>query len=276
MIEVGKHHRLKVARRVPFGVYLFDGEEEVLLPLRFVPTGAQTGDEVQVFVYHDNDGRKIATTMQPKAEVGDIALLTCKSVTKSGAFLDWGIMKDVFIPEQYMQSRMIRGEDYLVYVYLDEYSGRVVATQKIDRFLSNEYLTVEEGDEVELLLLRRTDLGYAVIINRKHLGLLHESDILGHPKTGQALRGFVKKIREDQKIDVSLSQGGYDAAVDKEQQVMERLEREGGTLPFSDKSDPALIFETFGMSKKQFKMVLGSLYKKRMIELQDDHIRLIK
>lgn len=266
MIQVGQYNTLKVVKQVDFGMYLDGGNEEILLPKRFVPKDLKEGDEISVFVYHDSENRLIATTQQPKGVVGDIVLLKAVGTTRMGAFLDMGLMKDLFLPLSQQLSRIVEGQSYLVLIYIDEQTGRMAATERINKVLHNDELTVSEKEEVDLVVQRRSDLGYVVIINNKHIGLLHFSDVFRDLKIGEKLKGFIKTIRPDNKIDVGVGQMGYKKVADEEQKILDLLEAYNGYLPYHDKSDPEEIYEFFGMSKKTFKMTLGSLLKQKKIE----------
>jgi uncharacterized protein len=276
LIQVGTYNELPVQRKVEIGVYLDDGKDGILLPKRFVPRGTNVGDVLKVFVYHDSEDRLIATTQQPKAVVGDIALLRVVGVSQHGAFLDWGLMKDLFVPKSKQRSGMRVGADYIVKLYIDEQTGRIAATEKIDSFLGNDNLTVSENDVVDLLIYRRTDIGYAVIINNLHIGLLHFSDIFQNIQVGNRLQGYIKTIREENKIDVALGKPGYQRVENETQKVLRLLEENNGYLPYNDKSAPEDIYEFFGMSKKVFKMTTGSLYKQRLIEFTKTGIKLVE
>ncbi|CAL1516413.1 S1-like domain-containing RNA-binding protein [Chitinophaga sp. MM2321] len=264
MIKVGEYNLLRVKKETDFGVYLEGIEQEILLPTRFVPAGTQIGDELEVFLYHDSENRLIATTQRPLGIVGDIVNLTALSVTKQGAFLEWGLMKDLFVAQSQQLTRMAPGQEYLVKIYIDEQTGRIAATEKIDRFLSNENLTVKELDQVDLLVYRRSDIGYVVIINNQHTGILHHSDLFRTIEVGDRLSGFIKQIKED-RIDVILGQPGYKRVEDEGEKVLRLLAENDGYLPYHDKSSPEEIQEFFGMSKKTFKMTIGTLYKQRKI-----------
>ncbi len=273
MIKVGEYNMLSVERLVEPGAYLNDGSNGILLPKRFMPKGLKKGDEVEVFVYHDSEGRPIATTQKPFAVVGDIVALKVVSVTPQGAFMDWGLMKDIFVPTSKQRSRMYSGERYLVKIYIDERTGRVAATEKIDFFLSNEQLTVAVKDEVDLVVYRRSDIGYVVIINNKHTGVIHFNDVFRDLETGDRLKGFIKNITEDNKIDVMPGKAGYERVSDEAGKVLELLEANNGYLPYNDKSDPDDIYAFFGMSKKTFKMAVGNLYKLRKISITSTGIK---
>ncbi len=275
MVKVGEYNLLKVLRAVDFGLYLDDGNEGILLPKRFVPAGAKEGDEIRVFVYHDGEDRLIATTQTPKGILGDIVKLRTVSVTPQGAFLDWGLMKDIFVPKSKQQTTMIPNGEYLVKIYLDEQTGRIAATEKLEPFLSNDHLTVKELDIVQLTVYRRTDIGYVVIINNQHTGVLHFNEIYRNITSGDQFTGFIKKIYPaDNKIDVSAGKPGYNRVEDEAEKIMRLLGENNGYLPYYDKSDPEDIYSFFGMSKKTFKMTLGNLYKQKKISLEKTGIKL--
>jgi uncharacterized protein len=274
MVKVGDYNVMKVLRAVDFGVYLDDDAEGILLPKRFVPEGLNVGDEVKVFVYHDSEGRLVATTQEPKGVVGDIVKLKAVTVTNQGAFLDWGLMKDIFVPKSKQLSGMREGAEYLVKIYLDEQTGRVAATEKIEPFLSNEELTVKEKDLVDMVVYRRTDIGYLVIINNKHTGVLHFNEIYQNIGVGDKLKGYIKTIRPENKIDVVVGKLGYNRVEDEVSKILRLLQENNGYLPYHDKSDPEEIYSFFGMSKKAFKMAIGNLYKQQKITFTKTGIKL--
>lgn len=274
-IHVGDYNILKVIRKVAFGFYLDDSEEGILLPIRFAPPELKIDDEIKVFVYHDSDNRLIATTQIPYAVVGDIAKLKVVEVTKQGAFLDWGLMKDLFVPVSKQLGGMRLGAEYLVKLYLDEQTGRVAATEKIDFLLSNAELTVKEKEIVSLIVYRKTDLGYAMIINNQHIGLLHSNEIYREMVIGEKLEGFIKSIRPDNKIDVVIGKPGFQKVEDETAKILRLLTENDGYLPYHDKSDPEDIYAFFGMSKKVFKMTTGMLYKQQKIVFTKTGIQLI-
>ncbi|HEX8334062.1 MAG TPA: S1-like domain-containing RNA-binding protein [Segetibacter sp.] len=276
MIKVGDFNKLKVMREVDFGVYLDDGKEGILLPKRFVPQGVKPGDELEVFLYHDSEDRLIATTQKPKGKVGDIVRLKAVTVTKQGAFLDWGLMKDIFVPKSKQLSGMREGGEYLVKIYIDEQTGRVAADEKIERMLSNDNLTVKEMDEVDLTILRGTDIGYFVIINNIHTGVLHFNEVYRDIDTGDKYKGYIKKIYPDNKIDVVLGKPGYNRVEDETGKILRLLNENNGYLPYNDKSAPEDIYSFFGMSKKAFKMTTGSLFKQRKIIFTQTGIKLVE
>jgi predicted RNA-binding protein (virulence factor B family) len=274
-INIGEYNEMEVLRDADFGLYLDDGKEGILLPKRFVPEGTKVGDTLRVFIYHDGEDRLIATTQQPKAKVGDIARLRVVSVSQHGAFLDNGLMKDLFVPNSKIRDRMKVGADYLVYVYLDLDTMRLTATEKFDYLLSNDVLTVEEKDDVIMVVYRRTDIGYVVIINGKHTGVLHFSDIFQTIQVGDKLKGFIKKIYEDNRIDVAIGSRGYGRVEGEADKILRLLKEANGFLPYHDKSNPDDIYEVFGMSKKAFKMAVGQLYKQKSIQIMDNGIKLV-
>jgi len=275
-MKVGDYNTLKVLRAVDFGVYLDDGIEGILLPKRFMPEGLLVGDEVKVFVYHDSEGRLLATTQQPKGVVGDIVKLKAVTVTNQGAFLDWGLMKDIFVPKSKQLSGMREGAEYLVKIYIDEQTSRVAATEKIEPFLSNEQLTVKEKDMVDLIVYRRTDIGYLVIINNKHTGVLHFNEIFQSIGVGDKMKGFIKTIRPENKIDVVVGKPGYERVEDEASKILRLLQENNGYLPYHDKSDPEEIYSFFGMSKKAFKMATGNLYKQQKITFTKTGLKLVE
>jgi len=276
MVQVGVYNTLNVLRQVDFGFYLDDDSDGILLPNRFAPPDLKIGDQIKVFLYHDGEGRIIATTESPKGIAGDIVFLKCVAASTIGAFLDWGLMKDLLVPQSQQLTKMHVGESYLVKIYVDELTNRVAATQKIERELSNEKLTVTELEQVHLIAQRKTDIGYVMIINSRHTGILHNNEIFRDIQIGDSLKGFIKKIiLPDNKIDVVLGKPGYQKVEDELDKIMRLLEEHEGYLPYTDKSDPQAIYDFFGMSKKTFKMAIGALYKQRKIDLTKTGISLI-
>jgi len=281
MTRVGEYNKLKVKKELGFGLILEDGKEGILLPKRFVPKGAKPGDELNVFLYHDGEDRLIATTQHPKGILGDIVLLRVVSLTPQGAFLDWGLMKDLFVPKSKQLTSMRLGGDYLVKIYLDEQTGRLAATEKIEPFLSNKDITLKEKDLVDLTVYRRTDIGYLVIINNRHTGVLHFNEIFHDIKSGDRFPGFIKNIvlpdrsaSGEIEIDVVAGKPGYDRTEDAAAKILRLLRENKGHLPYHDKSDPEAIYTFFGMSKKTFKMTTGRLYKEKKILITDNGIQL--
>jgi hypothetical protein len=276
MAAIGLMNELEVVKTVDFGIYLDGGPHgEILMPRRYVPEGCKPGDVLNVFIYLDSEDRLLATSETPKAMVGEFALLKVISVTAVGAFLDWGLPKDLLVPFREQQQRMEEGKSYLVYVYLDDESQRIVATSKLDKCVDNIPVDYEVGEEVDLLIAGQTDLGYKAIIDNSHWGMIYKNEVFQDLKTGQKLKGFIKTIREDEKIDLSLQKEGYEKIDDLSQAILNKLAANNGFLPFTDKTDPELIKKTFQISKKNFKKAIGSLYKHRLISLEDDGIRML-
>lgn len=277
MIRIGEHNTLEILRLTSVGLYLGDADDnDILLPNKYVPEYYEIGDKIEVFCYLDHEERPVATTLTPKILLNDFAMLKAVEVNEIGAFLDWGLEKHLFVPFREQARKMEEGKWYLVYLYLDEETGRLVASSKTNRFISNEELTVSKFDEVDLIVSRYTELGVEVIINKKHKGLVYENEIFEKLRLGDKRKGVIKKIREDNKIDVSFQQIGYKNIEPSAQKVLDELANSGGFLGLHDKSDSDLIRDLLGMSKKTFKKAIGSLYKQKLITITDDGIRLIK
>ena len=265
MVKMGDYNVMKVIKEKSMGVFLDDGGEGILLPKRFVPHNTRIGDELTVFLYHDGEDRPIATTQKPFGKLGDIVKLKAVAVTNQGAFLDWGLMKDLFIPKSKMKNYMIPNGEYLVKIVMDEKTGRLAATEKLEAFLSNENLTVKEKDIVDLTVYRRTDIGYEVIINNMHKGILHNNEIYRNIAIGDRFAGFIKNILPGNKIDVAAGRPGYNRVEDETEKIVRLLNENDGYLPYNDKSSPEDIYSFFGMSKKTFKMATGNLYKQHKV-----------
>lgn len=277
MIEIGKVNKLKMVKEVSFGIYLDGGDEygEILMPKRYVPAGIKEGDEVEVFVYFDSEDRIIATTEKPYAEAGEFACLKAVAVNRIGAFLDWGLMKDLMVPFNEQNKKMEEGHWYVVYVYYDEESKRLVASAKVEEFLDNEPLDYKEGQEVDLMIYSKSDLGYKAIVNNNHTGILYKNEVFRDIKTGEKLKGYIKKLRPDGKIDLSITKPGFQKVKDISEQIIDKLKEHKGFIPLGDKSPAEDIYNMFGVSKKAFKMAIGGLYKSRQIVIEDNGIRLI-
>lgn len=275
MIQIGKYNTLKIVKDLDFGVYLDGGNDlEILLPARYVPKNVKPGDEVEVFIYHDNEGRLIATTAKPVAIVGEFQYMEVKSVNETGAFLEWGLMKDLLVPFREQKMPMQKGKWYLVYVHLDPITGRIVASARIDKFLDNTVPEYSYNQEVDLLITEETEIGYKVIINNLHWGLVYSNEVFQRLEKGEHLKGYIKEIREDEKIDVSLTPLGYQKIEGVAGIILESLHIHGGFLPVHDKSDPDEIYSLFRCSKKSFKQAIGALYKQKLISLESGGIRL--
>ena len=275
-MEIGKYNTLRVARRVDFGLYLTDPDgNEVLLPTRYIPDAAREGDELQVFVYHDNEGRPIATTDRPLATVGEFARMQVRQVAAAGAFLEWGLMKDLLVPFREQKIPMQAGQWHIVYVYLDHITQRVVASARIDKYLDNTPPRYTRGQSVDLFVTGETELGYKVIINHLHSGLLYRNEVFRPLRTGDRTTGYIKAVREDDKIDVSLYPLGYDKIDGIADRILEALRGNGGALPVHDKSDADEIRALFGCSKKSFKQAVGALYRRHLITIEPAGLRLV-
>ena len=274
-IELGKFNTLEVVKQVDFGMYLDGGEEgEILLPSRYVPENCQIGDWLSVFLYLDIDERLIATTLTPFVQVGEFACLEVAWVNEFGAFLNWGLMKDLFVPFSEQKMKMQVGNKYVVHAHLDEESYRIVASAKVDRYLSKEMATYEPGDEVNILIWQKTDLGFKAIIENQYSGLLYEGEIFQPLRTGMKLKAFVKQVREDGKIDLMLQKPGFEKIDDFAKTLLDYIEEHDGRIDLTDKSPAEDIYDTFSVSKKTFKKGVGDLYRKRLIVLHDNSLTL--
>jgi uncharacterized protein len=279
MIELGKINKLKAIRLTPPGMYLAEEgneEEVVLLPNKYIPVDFKVDQEIEVFIYRDSEDRLIATTLEPKIKLNEIACLEVKEVNDHGAFLDWGLEKDLMVPYREQQKKMRAGEKYLVYLYLDTDSDRLAATSKIDRFLEWDDLTVQIGDKVDLMVGESTDLGVNVIINNIHKGLIYRNEIFKKIFPGDKVIGYIKDIRDDGKIDVSLQMQGFRNIDPSAEIVLEKLKANKGFLKLNDASDPEDIMHKLQMSKKTFKKAIGVLFKQRLISIEEDGIHLLK
>lgn len=277
MLKIGKYNTLRVARNVDFGAYLQDADgNEVLLPSRYIVHPLHPGDDLEVFVYKNSEGRPICTTEHPFAQVGEFAYLQVSDVNQTGAFLDWGIMKDLLVPFREQKIRLSRGMVVLVYVYLDDATKRVVASAKIEKFIGNRYPRYKVGDRVKALVYKRTDLGYKAIVDDLFHGMIYENELFAPLEIGEAITAYVKQVRDDGKIDLVLS-GSNDGRVDAlMERILERLANEPeGFLPISDAAAPETIRATFQCSKKDFKKAIGHLYRDRKISITDGGIRLV-
>jgi len=275
MLKMGSYNELVVERAVEFGLYLNPKEEEVLLPSKYVPPGTRPGDTLRVFVYADSEGRPVATTLEPKASVGEFAFLEVRDVTPIGAFLDWGLEKDLLVPKSEQQERMRVGKRYVVKVCLDKRTNRVFATSRIAG--NCEAASVGDlaiGQKVDLLVYGLTKIGVLAVVDNRYSGMLYRSEVYGPIEPGDRMTGYILKIREDGKLDLSLKVPGYKSIADSGASVLDALNSAGGFIPCHDRSDPEEIRRTFSMSKKEFKRAIGSLYKAGKIEIREDGIRI--
>lgn len=276
MIHIGEFNTLEILREAEQGLYIADSEgNEVLLPNRYVPETYQIWEKIEVFVYLDNDERLVAVTDRPYITRGEFAMLRCNQVTPHGAFLDWGLVKELFCPFKEQAFKMKAGGWYLVHCYLDEKTGRLAASSKTNHFLDNKELTVSQFEDVDVIISHPSEIGMNVIVNNRHAGLIFQDDIYKELSIGDRLKGIVKKIRPDNKLDITLEQIGYRKIEPNADAIMYELEDNGGYLNLTDKSDPEDIKAMLQMSKKTFKKAVGTLYKQRLIEIKDDGIYLI-
>jgi uncharacterized protein len=273
---IGKYNKLKVVKELDFGLYL-DGAElgEILLPKRYIPTGTQIGDEIEVFLYFDSSDRIIATTERPHAIVGDFAILRVKSVDRVGAFMDWGLMKDLLVPFSEQKVKMEAGRSYIVYIFYDRQSNRIAGSAKLEQYLDRIPPQYEIGQQVKLLIWQSTELGYKAIIEDYHQGILYSNEVFQKLNVGQRIKGYIKKIREDNKIDLSLYPQGFARVKENTDPIVEYLQKQGGYAELTDKTSPEVIYDLFSISKKTFKSAIGNLYKKGVIKIEDNGIRLL-
>ncbi len=275
MIEIGRFNTLTVVKIVDFGIYLDGGERgEILMPKEYVPDNCFPDDEIKAFVYFDSEDRIIATTEVPYVQVGEFAFMKVVATSSVGAFLDWGLRKDLLVPFREQRDPMAEGKSYLVYAYVDKASDRIVASTKIDKYLDQVFPDYTPNQEVDILVARKTDLGYAVIVNNAHWGLIYDNEIFQRLKIGQRLKGYIKRVRDDEKIDVSLQPSGFAKIEGLAGEVLEKLKDYGGVLDISDKSDPEEIYNLFGCSKKNYKKALGTLLKQGLIVIGEKEIKL--
>ena len=276
-MKIGEYNSLKVLRDTPHGVFLADDDgEEVLMPGKYLSGNEKEGDVIELFVYNDSEDRPVATTETPKILLNEFAALKVIDVNSYGVFLDWGLEKDLLVPFKEQNKKMQLGQTYVVRMYLDEDTDRLVATGKVKKYFSNDELTIKPGDKVELIVFNQSDLGFEVIINMKHLGLIFRNEVFTQIKNGDKLSGYIKQIREDGKIDVSLQPDILTHIKNSNEVILDALNTHGGTLSLSDKSSSEDISATLHMSKKTFKKAIGSLYKQRKITMDSGKISLVK
>lgn len=272
-IELGKFNALEIVKQVDFGLYLDGGEEgEILLPNRYVPDVWEIGDYLNVFLYLDNEERLIATTLTPLVQVGQFAYLEVAWVNQYGAFLNWGLMKDLFVPFSEQKMKMQVGNRYIIHAHLDDESFRIVASAKVERYLSKEMPEYEVGDEVDVLIWQKTELGFKAIVDHKYSGLIYENEVFSSLHTGVKVKAYIKQVREDGKIDLILQKPGFEKVEDFSKQLLDYIEEHGGKISITDKSPAEEIYNVFGVSKKTFKKAVGDLYKKRLIVLKENQI----
>lgn len=275
MLELGKFNTLKIARKVDFGVFLSSGSDEVLLPKKYLEPDMDIGTEVEVFIYKDSEDRTIATTQKPFAQVGEFAFLKVKEVNSFGAFMDWGLEKDLLVPFREQDKKLEAGKSYVVYVYVDKLTKRIAASAKINRYAKNEEMQLSENEEVDLLLFKQTDLGYGAIINNLHQGLIYKNEVFTNLAVGDKVKGWIKTLREDGRIDLRLQKVGFELSDDAQEIILKKLAEKNGFLALSDASEPQLISKELGMSKKTFKKAIGGLFKSKRISLEENGIKLL-
>ncbi|MCZ8090260.1 MAG: S1-like domain-containing RNA-binding protein [Flavobacterium sp.] len=276
MMNIGQFNTLTIARATKVGLFLTNGKDDVLLPIKYVPKAFEIGDALTVFVYLDHEERLVATTLEPYVTLNDFAFLRVNYINNFGAFLDWGLEKDLFVPFKEQARPMEKGKRYLVYTYLDEKTNRIVASSRTNKFLSNEELTVENSEEVDLIISHITELGINVIINKLHKGLLYTNEVYTDIRTGDKHVGYIKNIRPDNKIDVSLQKLGYESIEPNAKIILDELRASRGFLRLNDDSHPEDIKTVLKMSKKTFKKAIGSLYREKKIDIRPDGIYLLE
>ncbi|MDD3374730.1 MAG: S1-like domain-containing RNA-binding protein [Candidatus Omnitrophica bacterium] len=275
MIEIGKYNKLKAVKTSADGVYLDAGNYgELLLPTAEVPDNYNAGDSLKVFLYRESETQIIPTTKKPHAILGEFACLKVLDVLPIGSFLDWGLPKDLFVPLSEQQEAMKEGVSYVVYIYKDDRHDRLAASSKLNAFLDQKPVAFKENEKVDLVICNQTELGYNAIVNHSHWGLLYKNEAFQTLEYGQKVQGFIKKIRADKRIDLSLHIQGYQKMDDLEEKIIAEINRVGGIFTVTDKSSPEIIYELFGVSKKKYKMALGSLYKLKRIIIEDDIIKI--
>lgn len=276
MVEIGKLNKLQVVKIIDHGIYLDGGHlGEILMPSRYVPANCEIGDSLEAFIYLDSADLLLATTETPYVMVGECAYLKVVDVNPTGAFLDWGLPKDLLVPYGEQISPLQVGKSYTVFVYLDEKTNRIAATQKLDSHLSEEAQYLKPEQSVELLIFGKTDLGYKAVINNTHIGLIYKNEVFRTLKNGEKIKGYIKKIRPDRKIDLCLQLPGKDARDDLNSKIIDHLKKNEGESTLTDKSPPEEIYRCFGVSKKNYKKAIGMLYKKKLIRIREDKITLL-
>ncbi|MGM0375513.1 MAG: CvfB family protein [Bacteroidota bacterium] len=277
MPQIGQVNTLTIKDSSPHGFYL-DGEAlgNILLPNRYTPEAKKTGDQIKVFIYLDSEDRLVATTETPLAKVGEFAFLRASAINKVGAFLDWGLPKDLFVPFREQKQKMKEGNRYLVYVYLDDATKRIVASAKIEKFLDNVSPAFKPGEKVDLVIIEATDIGYKAIINNTHTGLIYKTQASRPFEPGEHTAGYIIRIRSDEKIDLSPEPVGYQAIDGISGQLLEKIKANRGFLPLTDQSSPKEVQLMLGISKKTFKKAIGALYKQGKIRLENDGIQLLQ
>lgn len=275
MINVGKYNELEVIKELDFGIYLGDGDVEILMPTKWIPKDTKIGDTLNVFIFRDSDDRLIATTVKPFAIADSFAFLEAKQVNDIGAFLDWGMDKDLLVPYREQHNKMEPGRSYVVFVYVDEETNRLVASAKLNKFIERDDIDLQDGDIVDLLIYSETDLGFNAIVNNIYSGLIYKNEIYEAIRVGDTMKGYVKTIREDNKIDLSLQKSGFELVDDVKWRILNMMKQNGGFLSLTDNSSPEEIKSKLQISKKAFKKAVGALYKERLVKLTDKGVVLV-
>ena len=276
MINVGEYNELEVVKQLDFGIYLKDGDTEILMPTKWVPKDTKIGDKLSVFIFRDSDDRLIATTVEPYATAETFAFLEAKQVNQVGAFLDWGMDKDLLVPFREQAQRMVAGKSYVVFVYVDEETNRLTASTKLNRFIQNDNIELRDNDIVDLLIYSETDLGFNAIINNRYSGLIYKNEIYEAIRVGDKIKGYVKHVREDNKIDLSLQKSGFELVDDVKWRILNMMKQNEGFLALSDNSSPEEIKAKLQISKKAFKKAIGALYRERLVKITEKGIELLK
>jgi predicted RNA-binding protein (virulence factor B family) len=275
MIEVGKYNELEVIKQMDFGIYLGDGTAEILMPSKWVPNGTKIGDVMNVFIFRDSEGRLIATTIKPYAISGEFAFLEVQEVNNTGAFLDWGMEKNLLVPFREQIGKLEEGKSYVVFVYVDDQTDRIVASAKLNKFIEKDHVELQSGDIVDLLIFSETDKGLNAIINNTYIGLIYRNEIYDNLRIGDRVKGYVKQVREDNKIDLSLQKSGFELVDDVKWKILNLLKQKNGFLPLNDNSSPEEIKSVLQISKKAFKKAIGALYRERLVNLTEKGVELI-
>ena len=275
MVNIGEYNELEVVKQLEFGIYLRVDDVEILMPTKWVPEGTRIGDMLNVFIYRDSDDRLIATTMVPFATANTFAFLEVKDTNATGAFLDWGMQKDLLVPFREQPVKMEPGKSYVVFVYVDDISNRLVASARLNKYIEGNNIKVMDGDMVDLLIYSETPLGFNAIVNNMFSGLIYKNEIYETIRIGDRVKGFVSRVREDNKIDLRLQTSGFELVDDVKWRILKMMKDEKGFLSLSDNSSPEEIKAKLAISKKAFKKAIGALYKERLIKLTDKGVVLV-
>ena len=275
MVNIGEYNKLEVIKELDFGIYLRADDVEILMPTKWVPAGTRIGDVLNVFIFRDSDDRLIATTVVPLAVANTFAFLEVKQSNAVGAFLDWGMDKDLLVPFREQPVQMEQGRSYVVYVYADEVTNRLVASGRLNKFIEKEDITLMDNDMVDLLIYSETPLGFNAIINNKYSGLIYKNEIFETIRIGDKVKGFVKTVREDNKIDIRLQKSGFELTDDVKWRILKMMKEENGFLSLNDNSSPEEIKAKLQVSKKAFKKAIGALYRERLVKLTDKGVELV-